>query len=347
MAAAVWRCDVITNAIQKLLERTDLQFEESAASIREIVDGDATPAQAGAFLAALRAKGETASEIAGAATALRERATPVVVRAAIFVDTCGTGGDGGRTFNVSTAAAIVVAACGVVVAKHGNRAVSSRCGSADVLSELGVRVDLDARAVERCIERTGIGFLLAPRLHPALGNVAGIRRELGTRTVFNLLGPLVSPARPRRQVVGVFDPRLVAPVARALAELGAEHALVVHGDGLDEIALSGPTIACEVKCGTVRDLVLEPESFGLSKSSRDALAGGDAPCNAELLRRVLRAEHGPRRDAVVATASAALYVANAAIGFVDGARIAARAIDTGAALAKLEELACAAREEAA
>jgi anthranilate phosphoribosyltransferase len=330
-----------------LLEGSDLEREECAMSIRDIVDGVATAVQAGAFLAALRAKGETASEIAGAASVLRECATPVVVRAPVFVDTCGTGGDGGRTFNVSTAAAIVVAACGVVVAKHGNRAVSSRCGSADVLSELGVRVDLDARGVEACIARTGIGFLLAPRLHPALAKVAGIRREIGTRTVFNLLGPLVSPARPPRQVVGVFDPRLVPCVARALLELGTDHALVVHGDGLDEIAVSGSTFASEVRAGSIRELVLEPASFGLPVSAREALAGGDAAHNAALVRAVLGGEHGPRRDAVLATASAALYVAGAADGFAEGARIAARAIDSGAAFAKLEALACAAREEAA
>jgi anthranilate phosphoribosyltransferase len=334
-------------AIRTLLERGDLDRESCASAIRAIVDGEATPAQAGAFLAALRSKGETASEIAGAAVALRERATRVVVRAPIFVDTCGTGGDGRGTFNVSTAAAIVVAACGVVVAKHGNRAVSSRCGSADVLSELGVRVDLDARGVEACIERTGIGFLLAPRLHPALGRVAGIRRELGTRTVFNLLGPLVSPAQPRRQVVGVFDPKLVRPVAFALAELGAIRALVVHGDGLDEIALSGPTIACRIDHGAVRDLVLEPAMFDLDTSPRDALAGGDAAHNADLVRRVFRGELGPRRDAVLAAASAALHVADAAADFAEGARIAARAIDSGAARAKLDELASATREEAA
>jgi anthranilate phosphoribosyltransferase len=338
---------VITQAILKALDGTDLERSECAGAIAEIVDGEATPAQAGAFLVALRAKGESASEIAGAASVLRERATPITIHAPIFVDTCGTGGDGRHTFNVSTTAAIVVASCGVVVAKHGNRAVSSRCGSADVLSELGVRIDLEASAVEACIARIGIGFLLAPRLHPALGKVAPIRRELGTRTIFNLLGPLVSPALPRRQVVGVFDARLVSRVARALAELGAEHALVVHGCGLDEIAISGPTTACEITDGLVRDRTILPSDFGLEVSPADALLGGDAGHNAELVRRILGGELGPRRDAVIASASAALYVAGAASSFLDGARIAARAIDSGAAAAKLNALVSAAREEAA
>lgn len=338
---------MITDSIKYLFERRDLSRDACAAAMGSIVDGEATPAQAGAFLAALRSKGETASEIAGAASAIRARMQRVSVRAPVFVDTCGTGGDGAGTFNVSTAAAIVVAACGVVVAKHGNRAVSSKCGSADVLAELGVRVDLDARGVERCIERIGIAFLLAPRLHPALGRIAGIRREIGTRTVFNIVGPLVNPAEPRRQVIGVFDAALVRPVARALAELGAVRALVVHGDGLDEIALSGQTIACRVDHGVLRDLVLEAASFGLPESSREALAGGDATHNAELVRSVLRGELGPRRDAVLAAASAALHVADACGDFAVGARIAARAIDSGAALAKLEALAAETREERA
>jgi anthranilate phosphoribosyltransferase len=325
-------------ALGAVVDRRDLARAEMAAAMHEIADGAATPAQLGAFLAALRAKGETVEEMTGAVLVMRERAERVRVRREIFVDTCGTGGDGQHTFNVSTTSAFVVAAAGVAVAKHGNRSVSSRCGSADVLAELGVVIDLSAEQAAACVDEIGLGFLFAPRLHPAFRAVAAVRRELGLRTMFNLLGPLVNPAGAPRQVMGVFDARWVPVVGRVLAELGAEHALVVHGDGSDEIALSGDTVVCEVRRGSVEDRVMAPEELELPRSERASLAGGDAATNARLLRAVLDGEPGPRRDAVLANAGAALYVGAAAESPRDGARLAARAIDSGEAAAVLARL---------
>jgi anthranilate phosphoribosyltransferase len=329
---------MITHALQKLFARADLTRDESAAAVADIVDGRATPAQIGAFLAALRVKGETADEIVGAASLLRERAERVRVGAEVFVDTCGTGGDGRNTFNISTAAAFVVAGCGVVVAKHGNRAVSSACGSADVLVALGARVDLGREAVEACVERVGLGFLFAPRLHPAFGAVAGPRRELGARTMFNLLGPLVNPARPRHQVVGVYAPSWVPVLGRALGELGAERAFVVHGDGADEVSVTGETVVCEATAGGgSREYVLVPEEMGLGRWAAAELAGGDAAANARRVRDVFSGQRGAPRDAVLAAAALALVAAGAADAPRAGARAAAAAIDAGAALARLDE----------
>jgi anthranilate phosphoribosyltransferase len=329
---------MIQEAIAKLVERHDLTRAEAAAVMNEVADGGATPAQVGAFLAALRLKGETIDEIAGAAEVMRQRADRVHVNREIFVDTCGTGGDSSNTFNISTTAAFAVAGAGVCVAKHGNRSVSSRCGSADVLAALGVDVDAPKDVVERCIEECGIGFLFAPKLHPAFKAVAGIRRELGIRSVFNLLGPLANPAGARHQVMGVYEPRWVPILAGVLAALGTKHAFVVHGEGLDEIAVTGMTHVCEVKGGKVERFAMLPEDVGLRRWDKAELVGGDVAKNAAIVRDVLRGQKGAPRDAVLANAAAALVAAEAAPDLTAGVRLAAEAIDCGAALDKLERL---------
>ena len=334
---------MIQQAIARLVERQDLSRADMAAVMSEIADGSATPAQAGAFLAALRLKGETVDEIAGAAEVMRARADRVRVEQPVFVDTCGTGGDGQHTFNISTAAALVVAGAGVPVAKHGNRSVSSRCGSADVLAALGVDVEAPKEVVERCIREVGIGFLFAPRLHPAFKAVAGVRRELGVRTVFNLLGPLANPAGARRQVMGVFEPRWVTVLAGVLAALGAEHAFVVHGEGLDEIAVTGMTHVCQVKGGSIDRFSMVPEDIGLGRWDRAAIAGGDPPENARILRDVLAGAKGAPRDAVLANAAAALVAGDAASDLRAGVALAADSIDRGAAAEKLSRLAALSR----
>jgi anthranilate phosphoribosyltransferase len=329
---------MIAQAIAKLVDRHDLTRAETVAVMNEIADGGATPAQVGAFLAALRIKGETVDEIAGAAEVMRARADRVHVGRDVFVDTCGTGGDGSNTFNISTTSAFVVAGAGVCVAKHGNRSVSSRCGSADVLAALGVNVDATKETVERSIAECGIGFLFAPKLHPAFKAVAGIRRELGIRSVFNLLGPLANPAGARRQVMGVYEPRWVPVLGGVLAALGAEHAFVVHGEGLDEIAVTGMTHVAEVKDGAVDRYAMLPEDLGLKRWDRSEIAGGDAERNAAILRDVLGGQQGAPRDAALANAAAALVAAEAARDLREGVRLAAESIDRGAAQDKLERL---------
>ncbi len=329
---------MIQEAIARLVLRHDLTRAESAAVMNEIADGGATPAQVGAFLAALRLKGETVDEIAGAADVMRARAERVHVEREVFVDTCGTGGDGQNTFNISTTAAFAVAGAGVTVAKHGNRSVSSRCGSADVLAALGVHVDASRAVVERCIAECGIGFLFAPRLHPAFKAVAGIRRELGIRSIFNLLGPLANPAGARHQVLGVYEPRWVPILGGVLAALGARHAFVVHGEGLDEIAVTGMTHLSEVKDGQVERFAMVPEDVGLRRWEKHEIVGGDAERNAVILADVLGGQQGAPRDAVLANAAAALVAAEAAGDLREGVTVAARAIDSGAAAEKLERL---------
>jgi anthranilate phosphoribosyltransferase len=327
---------VIQHAIARLVDRHDLTRAEVVAVMNEIADGGATPAQVGAFLAALRLKGETVDEIAGAAEVMRARVDRVRVEQEVFVDTCGTGGDGSNTFNISTGAAFVVAGAGVCVAKHGNRSVSSRCGSADVLAALGVNVEAVKETVERCIAECGIGFLFAPRLHPAFKAVAGIRRELGIRSVFNLLGPLANPAGASRQVMGVYEPRWVPILGGVLAALGARHAFVVHGEGLDEIAVTGMTHVAEVKDGAVERYAILPEDLGVRRWERSEIAGGDAERNATILRDVFSGQAGAPRDAVLANAAAALVAAEAASTLKEGVRLAAEAVDRGAARDKLE-----------
>jgi anthranilate phosphoribosyltransferase len=331
--------------LQRLVAGENLTRAQSAAAMDAMLDGGAPISQMAGLLVALRIKGETPDEIAGAAQAMRARAARVEVSQDRLIDTCGTGGDGSHTFNISTTAAFVAAAGGARVAKHGNRAISSKCGSADVLAALGAQVELSPSAVADCIEECGIGFLFAPRHHAAMKHVAPVRKDLGMRTLFNLLGPLANPAGARRQLLGVYSAQLVPVLARTLAELGCDRAFVVHGaGGLDEISTSGPTLVCEVRGSEVRQFEVAPEQFGLAREELSALRGGDAAENAELLRGVLRGEPGARRTAVVMNAGAALAAAGVSEEIVDGVRLAERAIDSGAALDRLERFLAATRK---
>ena len=330
---------MIEIAIRRIVDGQDLGRDEMHEVFGEVMDGRASDVQKSSLLIALRMKGETADEITGAALAMRERVTPLTVDRDRIIDTCGTGGDGRGTFNVSTVAAVVAAAAGASVAKHGNRAVSSSCGSADVLAALGVNIDLDAARMSDVLQRTGISFLFAPKLHPAMGAVAAIRRELGVRTIFNVLGPLTNPAFARRQVLGVYSLHLVDLLARVLLALGADHAMVVHSrDGLDEISISAPTHVCEVIDGEVRSYELTPEEIGLRRYSLSDLAGGDARENARIAREILAGCNGARTEIVAANAGAALYVSGAADSIREGVAMAREAIATGAAMSKLQEL---------
>jgi anthranilate phosphoribosyltransferase len=316
------------------------------AAFGEIMDGKATAVATGALLVALRSKGETVDEIVAAARALRARADQAPAPAPGAIDTCGTGGDGAGTFNVSTAAAFVVAGAGVPVAKHGNRAASSRAGSVDVLEALGVRADLPIARAAAIASRIGIGFLFARRAHPAMRHVAPVREELGIRTLMNCLGPLVNPCGVRRQLVGVYARELVEPLAEALARLGAERALVVHGsDGLDEITTTGPTFGAWLADGRVAPLALDAASVGIARARPEELRGGDAVENAAIVRAVLAGESGPRRDLVLVNAAAALWVAGAADDLGAGLALACTSIDSGAARAKLAALAEATQAE--
>jgi anthranilate phosphoribosyltransferase len=306
----------------------------------EILRGEATPAQIGSLLVALRMKGETVEEIAAAARVMREHATRIHPKDARVVDTCGTGGDGAHTFNISTAAALVASGAGVTVAKHGNRSVSSRCGSADVLEALGVPLDLEPAEVEQCLNTVGIAFLFAPRFHPAMKHAAGPRKELGIRTLFNLLGPLSNPAGATAQVLGVFDRKWVEPLARVLADLGVQRGFVVHGsDGLDEMTLSGPTDVAELLEGRVSLAVVRPESYGLALCRPEELRGGTVGENVRILREVLEGKlHGAKRDVVLLNAAAAIVAGEKAADLGEGIARARQAIDSGAALGKLEAL---------
>lgn len=329
---------MIQQAIKSVVEGRDLSILEMAGAFREIMEGKATPAQIGGFLIGLRMKGETVDEIAAAASVMREKATHIRTRHPVLVDTCGTGGDGAGTFNISTLAALVASGAGVRVAKHGNRSASSPCGSADVLKALGVNVEAPPEVVEACLDEVGIAFLFAPLLHGAMKHAGPVRRELGVRTLFNILGPLTNPAGARRQLLGVYDPKLVSPVARVLAKLGSEHAFVVHGGGLDEVTLAGETTVAEVRHGKVRALRLTPKAFGLKACRREALKGGDVGTNVEIFREVLAGKKGPRRDVVVANAALALVAGEAAKDLKEGVRLAARSIDEGRAREQLDRM---------
>lgn len=331
---------MIQAAITKILEGADLDESEAYKAMEAIMGGRASPVQIGAFLTALKMKGESVAEIAGSAKAMRHAALTLGPFDGPLVDTCGTGGDHKGTFNISTTAAFVVAGAGVKVAKHGNRSVTSRCGSVDLLEGLGVAVDLPPDAVALSIEQVGIGFLFAPSFHPAMRHAAGPRRELGFRTIFNLLGPLTNPAGAKAQVMGVFDERWVEPLARVLGRLGTERALVVHGsDGLDEITLFGPTVAAELQGGEVTTQVIEPQALGLEKlQDPEAIRGGDVEANVAITRSVLRGEPGPPRQIVLANAGAAIYCAGEASSLPEGVERAATSIDSGAASEALEKL---------
>ena len=331
---------MIGSAIKRIVAGESLTREEMHDVFSQVMDGQATDVQKSALLVALKMKGETAEEITGAAMAMRERVTPLQTNGRTLVDTCGTGGDGRGTFNISTLAAIVAASAGATVAKHGNRAVSSSCGSADLLSELGVNIDLDAARMSRVLEAAGIAFLFAPKLHPAMSAVAAVRRELGVRTIFNVLGPLTNPAFARRQVLGVYSDALVEVVASVLLALGAEHALVVHSrDGLDEISVSAPTHVCEVRDGAIRSFDVEAGAFGLDTHPLSEIGGGDAKTNAAIARSVLSGTRGAEHDVVVANAGAALFVGGSASTLREGAAQARDAIESGRARRKLEQLA--------
>lgn len=334
--------------IAKAATGRPLAFDEAHEAFGLMMTGNATPAQVAGLLMALRVRGETVEEITAGATALRERMTRIEAPPGA-IDTCGTGGDAAGTHNISTAAAIVVAGCGVPVAKHGNRGLSSRSGSSDVLTALGVDIEADFALVERAIREARIGFMMAPRHHGAMRHVAGPRVELGTRTVFNLLGPLANPAGVRRQVVGVFAAEWVRPLAEVLGRLGTEFAWVVHGrdDGLDELTTTGPTLVAEWDGGGVRTFEVTPEDAGLSRSTLDDLKGGDPAHNAEAIRAVLAGERGPLRDAVVLGAAGALVVAGRVRTLREGAAMAAEAVDRGAAGRALERLVAITNEKAA
>jgi len=341
---------VIVEAIRAVVERRDLTRLEAAAAMDAIMSGGATAAQIAAFLTALRMKGETVEELIGFAEVMRVKAMRVRTRGEVeaaltgtdremLIDTCGTGGDATGTFNVSTATAFVVAGAGAKVAKHGNRSVSSLCGSADVVEALGVHLDLTPAKVAQCIDDVGIGFLYAPLLHTAMKHVMPARREMGIRTVFNVLGPLTNPAGANAQVIGVYSRHLVEPLARVLAELGTLRAFVVHGaDGLDEISTTGESWVAEVREGLVRASAVRPEDFGVARASITDLLGGDREQNAEIIRRILSGEPGPKRDMVLVNAGAALVAGGRARDFKEGANQAAQAIDSGAALGKLRAL---------
>ncbi len=326
-------------ALRRVMQGGDLSRAEMEDLFGQLMDGALSDPLKAGLLVALAMKRESAAEIAGAAAAMRRRVLRIPHARAVLVDTCGTGGDGKGTFNISTAAALVAAAAGAAVAKHGNRSVSSRSGSADVLAALGVDIETTPEAAGQALDTIGIAFLFAPRLHPAMREVMPVRRELGVRTVFNLLGPLTNPAGARRQVLGVYAAELVPVIGQVLAELGSEHALVVHGaDGLDEITLSGPTRIAEVRDGTVVLRTVEPADFGLDAVPVEALLGGDPAHNAELLRAVLAGNTGPLADVTALNAGAAIYVAGLAEDLGGGLALARRAIASGAAAAKLEEL---------
>ena len=329
----------VREAIRILVEEGRHLSEEEAREVMEqVMDGKATPAQLGALLTALRLRGETVDELVGMATAMRGRALRVDAPPPIL-DTCGTGGDGKSTFNASTAAAVVAAACGLRVAKHGNRAASSRCGSADLLEALGARIDLGPEGVARCLRQVGLGFLFAPRFHPAMKHAAGPRREIGVRTIFNLLGPLSNPAGVSHQLLGVADASLGEKMALALRRLGVEKALVVHGlDGLDEVSPSAPTMVWEVTQERVRQWEIRPEELGVSSCPLEAICASDPVRNAQLLRAVLGGqERGPLRDFVIINAAAAVLAGGAVSSLREGMAMAGQAIDSGAALRKLDE----------
>jgi anthranilate phosphoribosyltransferase len=330
---------MIALLLEKLLRREDLTTAEATAAMDEIMEGRVQPSQIAGLLVALAMKGERPAEIVGFARAMRARATRLSREYAPVFDTCGTGGDRAHTFNVSTVAALVVAACGVTVAKHGNRSVSSRCGSADLFEALGVDIAAAPDVVERCLEEAGIAFFFAPTFHPSMRHAGPTRRELGLRTAFNLLGPLTNPAKATRQLVGVPRPELTELVARSLALLGTERAWVVHGaDGLDEISTTGYTKISECRDGEVNTFYLHPSDLGLTKSAGETLRGGDAADNAAIARRVLSGEPGPQRDVVLLNAAAALLIAGRVGRIQDGLSMAAAAIDSGRAAAVLEDL---------
>lgn len=331
---------MIKDAIIKIVNKEDLSFDEAYAVMNEIMNGETTPTQNAAFLAALStksAKAETTGEIAGCAKAMREHATPVDTDFDLF-EIVGTGGDNAGSFNISTTSAIVAAAGGMKVSKHGNRAASSKCGTADCLEALGVNIDEDPDKCRELLEKVGICFFFAQKYHTSMKYVGAIRKELGFRTVFNILGPLTNPAHPKRQLLGVYDEYLIEPLAKVLMELGVKRGMVVYGmDKLDEISLSAPTKVCEIKDGALHTYEIKPEDFGLSRCKKEDLAGGDPKENAAITLSILEGEKGAKRDAVLLNAGAALYIGEKAKSIQEGINLAARLIDSKKALKVLED----------
>jgi anthranilate phosphoribosyltransferase len=329
----------IQRLLSKIVACHDLDETEAGEIMKGIIDGSATEAQIGSLLIALRMKGETSREIASFARVIRSFATTVSPKInGTLVDTCGTGGDGSQSFNISTAAAFVAAGAGVPIVKHGNRSITSTCGSADVLEELGVELNLEPDEVKTILEKINIVFLYAPNYHPALKHATGPRRELGVRTIFNLLGPLVNPAGAQAQLIGVYSQELTEKIADVLRYLGLERAMVVHGNGLDEISTTGPTSVAELKEGTIRTYTIHCEDFGFCKASIGELKGGNAKTNARILREVLCGMHGAARDIVLLNAGAAIYLGGKCAALNDGIALAAESIDSGKAYEKLEML---------
>jgi len=326
--------------LRKIAERESLTRAEAEEAMGLVMEGKATEAQIGAFMLGLRLKGETVDEVAGCATAMRKRADAVRSDSPHLIDTCGTGGDGANTFNISTAAAFVAAACGAVVAKHGNRAVSSKCGSADVMEALGVTLGLDIEALETCLDEIGIAFLFAPRHHAAMKHAAAARREVGVRSVFNLLGPLVNPAGAKRQLIGIYAAHMPPFMAEVLKELGSVRALVVHSrDGLDELSIAAPTFVAELRDGAVTTYEVTPEEAGVTPGPLTSLAGGTAPENAARIRGILDGSiDGPAKEIVILNAGGSLLAAGLAGDLRDGAARARAAVDSGAALDRLDRL---------
>lgn len=335
---------MIQQAIQSLIDGKTLTRDEAYAALTDIMSGEATDAQIGAFLTALRIQGETPEVIAGAAQAMREKLTPLKSPSDITVDIVGTGGDGAHTFNISTASAFVIAGAGVTVAKHGNCGVSSKCGSANVLDELGISLQATPEQMEKCLNEVGIAFLFAPALHPAMKYAIGPRKELGVRTLFNILGPICNPASAQYGVIGVFSAELAAELAEALSKLDMKHLFVVHGDdGLDEITTTTTTQVWEIKDGSVNHFVLNPEELGLSLAKTEDLVGGEPTENADIIRALFAGEKGAKRDILLLNSAAALVTAGKAVDIEEGLAVAAESIDSGAAAAKLEQLANATR----
>ncbi len=329
----------IQAALKLVTQHQDLSAEQMRDVINQIMTGNATPAQIGGFLIGLSMKGETVTEIAAAAEVMRSLATPVDIEGDHVVDTCGTGGDGASTFNVSTASAFVVAAAGAKVAKHGNRSISSSSGSADVLEAAGVNLELTPEQVKHCIDSVGVGFMFAQKHHGAMKHAIGPRREMGVRTVFNLLGPLTNPARASHQVLGVFDKKWVVPMAEVLQKLGSEHVLVVHAeDGLDEISIGAETHVAELKNNEIHSYTIKPEDFGMQRSDVSGLAVKNANDSLDIIKAIFSGETGPARDIVVLNAGAAIYAANIADSLKEGVEQAVDAIDSGAASQKLNAL---------
>jgi anthranilate phosphoribosyltransferase len=331
--------NMIKGAISALINGINISEAEMTQVMNEVMEGEASPAQIGAFLTALRIKGETVEEITGAAKVMREKALKVKTPAVKVVDTCGTGGDESCTFNISTASAFVAAGAGLVIAKHGNRSVSSKSGSADVLRALGVNIEAEVEKVEKCLSEIGIGFLFAPLLHGAMKYAIGPRREIGIRTIFNILGPLTNPAGAQCQVLGVYDAALTELLGKVLSNLGTDHAFVVWGeDGLDEITLTNSTKVTEVHGSSLKTYRIKPEDFGLERCSPEDLKGGDSDDNAHIILKILKGEEGPQRNVVLLNAAAAILAGNKGGDMAESLKIASESIDSGKALGKLNDL---------